>query len=264
MISSHPQSKTTKLASSNQKAFLTYRPKNRPDIEIGLYLLKMEDLEIAAHLLADRFSNTEAKYVHLGIPYEDVYRMMLVLVKRSIEDGLAVCAIDLTENKLVCIDTLMDTYREIKEPLNFEKLFPKDAQIHKLFEFWEQFNLPKEMEPKRLGEFWGGGMAATDLEYERFGIITRMTAFHMHLMPVGQATTLAGNNRSQNSSSSGGAKIMKAVRLRDYKDKNGVKIFEGIDETCKRIKVEPFEYVSLMYWDSRQGPIVPTQAAPKL
>jgi len=257
----HPQSKTTKPASSNQKALVTYRPKNRPDIEIGLYMLKMEDLELASHLLADRFSKTEARWVHLGIPYEDVYKKMLVYVKRSIEDGLAVCAIDLTENKLVHVSTCMDTYREIKEPLNDEKLFPKDAQIHKLYEFWEQFNLPKEMEPKRLGEFWGGGVAATYPKYEQLGILARVLGIYHLLIPVGQCTTIAENNRTQSSTSSGGGKVIKSIKLRDYQDKNGVKIFEGIDETCKKINVEHSEYVCLMYWDTRKGPAQPT---PKL
>jgi len=258
---SHTQSKTTKPASLNQKAFVTYRPKSRPDIEIGLFLLKMEDLELAADLLADRFSKIDVRYVHLGVPYEDVYKIMLVLLERAIEDGLAVCAMDLTNNKLVHVNTTMDTYRKIQEPLNLEKLFPKDAQIHKVFEFWEWFNLPKEMEPTRPGEFWGGGLAATDMKYEQFGIMGRTMLFIGHLLPEGQATTIAANNRSQSSISASGGKIIKSLKLKDFQDKNGVKIFEGVAETCKKIGIEPFEYVHLMYWDTRSGP---AQPLPKL
>jgi len=241
---------TTKLASLDQEPLQTFRPKTRPDIEIGLFMLKMEDHEIATTLLAERFSKTEAKYVHLGIPYEDVHKMILATVKRSIEDGGAVCAINLFKNTIIAVCACIDLYREIKEPLNLGKLFPEDAHIQKLFEFWECLAVPKEMEPKVLKLMWGSGFGATDAEYEQLSLSAR-TLDMIFKVTRGVGLGVMGNNRSTAAAIKLGWKAVKSISLKEYRDKKGNKVFEGIEETCQKLNITPFDTVHLMCWNTR-------------
>jgi hypothetical protein len=239
--------------------WFTFNHPKIPGVDFGMAYLSESNLEESLKLVVDLFSKSEPKYVHLKISRDDIYKLMRQVALRSIDDGFGVVCKDVIKNKVISVCLWTDAYNNRTNPLKLEELFSDDNPIRDIMGLWTDFkDVTKATGPK---EALMMDFAVTSPEYNGTYIGTTLAVnifFSMHSkLNLRYVYTIAGNKITSIASKRGKGVLVASVDIKNYKNSKGVKVFEGLEETTKKLNTLPFDKVEFWEFETASAHVSP-------
>jgi len=233
--------------------FYTFQHPKCPGVDFGMQWLSQSNLEESLKLITDLFHTSEPKYVHLNIAWKDIHTMMKRVAERSIADGYGQICRDINTNKLVSVSLWTDPYNNAKDPLDLKILFPEDHPIRDIMGLWDGLKEPYQLKAAKREIVMDFAGTSPDYPGTYIGTTLGINIFAMNFfVPFKEGFgvyTIAGNRISSIASKRGNGVLVASVDLKGYTNKKGVKVFENIDDTCKKLKTLSFSKVELWKFD---------------
>jgi len=223
----------------------TFTSLKNPDLQFEIVPLTKDDLEEAVSLSARCYSQRDPLVVHFQIPYEEIYISQKIYAQRAIEDNMAVVVKDTKTGKIIGVALQADEYHMNTDPVSYEGAIPSTSRIYDLMATEEYMEFPKNNVATQPNEIVHGVFIAVDEAYAGNRVQLNTQDFLIKEHPIISKARLfyteVYNPISSKVCDQSNWKTVETLSLKTFKTKEGQNLFEGFEETMKKLGMPPSE-----------------------